>query len=113
MSTPGLEAVEQRAEGVLAEVPRWIWDGASLPVPVADIADSCFGLLLREVADLSTAPGVQPLSEHQSFSGLLLPDTREIWVNADEAERWPSRRRFTIGHELGHFCLHHHGSEAV
>ncbi len=113
MSISGVEGAEQRAEGVLAEVPRWLWDGESLPVPVADIADSCFGLLLREVADLSTVPGVPPLREDQSFSGLLLPEAREIWVNADEAERWPSRRRFTIGHELGHFCLHHHGSAAV
>ncbi len=27
-------------------------------------------------------------------------------MNAAEAERWPARRRFTVGHELGHFCLH-------
>jgi len=27
-------------------------------------------------------------------------------VNAEEARRWPSRRRFTIGHELGHWVMH-------
>ena len=113
ISIPAVEAVEQRAERVLAEVPPWIWDGESLPVPVADIADSCFGLLLREVEDLSAAGGVPALRDGQSFSGLLLPDAREIWVNAGEATRWPTRRRFTIGHELGHFCLHHHHGEAV
>ena len=27
-------------------------------------------------------------------------------MNAAEARDWPSRRRFTISHELGHWCLH-------
>jgi Zn-dependent peptidase ImmA (M78 family) len=58
------------------------------------------------VADLSTAPGVPPMPSGQSLSGLLLPGLGEIWVNAAEARDWPSRRRFTIGHELGHWCLH-------
>ena len=33
----------------------------------------------------------------------------EIWVNAAEARDWPARRRFTISHELGHWCLHREG----
>lgn len=36
-------------------------------------------------------------------SGLLFPNAREVWVNASEA---PVRRRFTVGHELGHWVLH-------
>jgi Zn-dependent peptidase ImmA (M78 family) len=42
----------------------------------------------------------------QTLSGLLLPALGEIWVNAAEGREWPPRRRFTIGHELGHWCLH-------
>ena len=53
--------IEQQAERVLAEVPGWLWNGNSLPVPVDHIADSCFGLHVRDVDDLSAAPGVPAL----------------------------------------------------
>ena len=101
--------IEERAERVLARVPAWIWDGDTLPVPVEHIADSCFGLHVRDVPDLRTAPGVPDLPASQTLSGLLLPAAGEIWVNAAEARDWPPRRRFTIGHELGHWCLHRDG----
>ncbi len=100
--------IEQQAERVLAEVPGWLWNGNSLPVPVDHIADSCFGLHVRDVDDLSAAPGVPALGAAEGLSGLLLPSLGEIWVNAGEAREWPPRRRFTIGHELGHWCLHRH-----
>ena len=103
-------AIEQRAERVLADVPDWIWDGDRLPVPVEHIADSYFGLHVRDVGDLTRAPGVPAgLPEGQGLSGLLLPGLGEIWVNAVEARDWPPRRRFTIGHELGHWTLHRTG----
>ena len=101
--------VEERAERVLASVPDWIWNGDTLPVPVEHIADSCFGLHVRDVDDLSAAPGVPSLGSSQTLSGLLLPGVGEIWVNAAEARYWPARRRFTISHELGHWCLHRAG----
>jgi hypothetical protein len=101
-----MQEVEERAHAVLAAVPDWIWDGSSLPVPVEDIADTCFGLLVREAEDLRAAPGAADLAADQALSGLLLHGRREIWVNAAEAREWPARRRFTIGHELGHWCLH-------
>ncbi|HEX8105596.1 MAG TPA: ImmA/IrrE family metallo-endopeptidase, partial [Solirubrobacteraceae bacterium] len=41
------------------------------------------------------------------------PDRAEIWVNATEAARWPTRRRFTVGHELGHLRLHQHHEATV
>jgi hypothetical protein len=37
----------------------------------------------------------------------------EIWVNAGEARQWPPRRRFTIGHELGHWVMHRDGQQAL
>ena len=101
-----MEGVVRKAEELLAEVPDWIWDGSTLPVPVEDIADSHCGLYVREVEDMSQAPGCPSVSGDQSISGLLLPSTGEIWVNAAEARQWPPRRRFTIGHELGHWVLH-------
>jgi hypothetical protein len=101
-----MHAVEERAAKVLERVPSYLWDGETLPVPVEDIADSVYGLLVREVDDMSAAPGAPDLVRGQSLSGLLLPGPGEIWVNGEEARTWPTRKRFTIGHELGHYELH-------
>src|ERR1035441_8434881 len=103
-----MEDIERLAEEFLDSVPSYVWDGASLPVPIEDIADTHVGLLVRDVEDLGRAPGAPQLSEGQSLSGLLLPALGEIWVNAGEAREWPPRRRFTIAHELGHWTLHRH-----
>ena len=104
--------VEERAERVLAQLPTYVWDQDTLPVPVEDIADTQFGLLVRDVEDMASAPGA-PLVEHHALSGLLLPARGEIWVNAEEARLWPPRRRFTIGHELGHWVMHRDGQQAL
>ena len=101
-----MDPVEERAARILSAVPEWLWDGETLPVPIEDIADSVYGLLIRDVEDMSAAPGAPPLAPGQSLSGLLLGARGEIWVNAEEARTWPTRRRFTIGHELGHWELH-------
>ena len=98
--------IEERAERVLTRVPGYVWDGERLPVPVEDIADTVFGLLIRDVEDMTAAPGAPDLGPDASLSGLLLPDRGELWVNAVEAGQWPGRRRFTISHELGHWCMH-------
>lgn len=108
-----IDRAREEAERTLARVPAWLWDGERLPVPVEDIVDSCFGLHVRDVEDMSAAPGAPELGDGQQLSGLLLPARGEIWVNADEARRWPPRRRFTIGHELGHWVLHRTGQEAL
>jgi hypothetical protein len=107
-----VDLIERHAERVLAKVPGWIWDGRALPVPVETIADSHYGLLIRDVDDLSSAPGA-PHATDAALSGLLLVASREIWVNSEEARQWPGRRRFTIGHELGHWVLHRNGLSSV
>jgi len=98
----------ERAATWLSEIPSYIWDGETLPVPVEEIADSHCALHVREVAPagMLQAPGVPVLEEGATLSGLLLLDPGEIWVNAVEAAQWPGRRRFTVGHELGHWVLH-------
>jgi hypothetical protein len=101
-----MEEIERLAEWFLTGIPAYVWDGETLPVPVEDIADSHAGLLVRDVDDLERAPGAPELESGQTLSGLLLPALGEIWVNAEEARRWPPRRRFTIAHELGHWSLH-------
>jgi hypothetical protein len=101
-----MEEIERLAEEFLLGIPNYLWDGATLPVPIEEIADTYAGLLVRDVEDLRAAPGAPELEQGQSLSGLLLPTVGEIWVNAEEARQWPPRRRFTIAHELGHWCLH-------
>ena len=106
-----MDRIEQRAEQFLAHVPSYVWDGSTLPVPIEDIADTHLGLLVRDVEDLSSAPGAPPLTPAQALSGLLLPARGEIWVNASESRQWPPRRRFTIAHEIAHWQLHRdHGA---
>lgn len=94
-----------RAGEVLERLPDYVWDGETLPVPVEAIADSVYGLLVRDVDadELRCAPGAPAVGD---LSGLLLVGPGEIWVNAAEGVEWPGRRRFTIGHELGHAELH-------
>jgi IrrE N-terminal-like domain len=106
------EELEARATAVLETVPEYVWDGESLPVPVEDIVDSCFGLLVRDIEDMSSAPVPGGIAGDW-ISGLLLPARREIWVNAEDARRWPPRRRFTICHELGHWELHRTGQQTL
>src|SRR6187200_3135898 len=96
-------AAEAAAVDQLAAVPEWLWDGESLPVPVESIADNHYGLLVQEEKELGWLAG---LGINAHVSGLLLPHTREIWVDAEEPRRAPVRRRFTIGHELGYWVLH-------
>jgi hypothetical protein len=109
----GPDEIERRATTVLERVPDYVWDGESVPVPVEDIVDSCFGLLVRDVEDMSTAPVPGGLTADEWISGLLLPTRGEIWVNAEDARRWPPRRRFTICHELGHWELHMTGQQTL
>ncbi|HVX32926.1 MAG TPA: ImmA/IrrE family metallo-endopeptidase [Solirubrobacterales bacterium] len=109
LEPPELEA---RATRVLESVPEFIWDGESLPVPVEDIVDSVYGLLVRDVDDMTKAPVPGGLGGGW-ISGLLLPAHGEIWVNAEDARRWPPRRRFTICHELGHWELHRTGQQTL
>ncbi len=108
-----MEAIEQAAEEFLARIPSYVWDGATLPVPIEEIADTHAGLLVRDVEDLGIAPGAPQLGHGQVLSGLLLPAVGEIWINAGEARQWPGRRRFTIAHELGHWRLHRDSERGV
>lgn len=106
-------AIEARAARVLEGVPDFVWNGEELPIPVEDIVDSIYGLLVRDVEDMSSAPVPGGIATGDWISGLLLPSRGEIWVNAEDSRRWPPRRRFTISHELGHWELHRTGQQTL
>ena len=74
--------------------------GDELPVPVERIAEDLLGLAVSERDDLAV-------------SGMLLPAEREIYVNAEDV---PTRRRFTLAHEVGHWvcqCLEGKGAPVM
>lgn len=81
-----LEKIELKAEQLLNQL-----EVKTIPVPVEDIA---YSLKIK----ISRAPS-------SDFSGLLIRKDGHalIGVNSNEA---PTRQRFTIAHELGHFFLH-------
>ncbi len=106
------EWVEQQAYDLLDSVPEFIWNGESLPVPVDRIVDNVLGLKVRTVEDMSKAPGCADLAPGE-VSGLLLTGLGEIWVDATEAGRWETRRRFTVGHEVGHYLIHQDGRPQI
>jgi hypothetical protein len=96
------ERAEASALRELAVVPSWIWDGASLPVPIESIAEDHYGLFVdprRSLNEFATGADIY-------VSGVLLRGQGRILVDALEGARAPGRRRFTVAHELGHLVLH-------
>ena len=106
--------IERAAEAFLAGIPSYVWDGATLPVPIEEIADTHVGLLVRDVEDLGTAPGAPELGHGQALSG---PAAAGAWARSGSTPRRPgsgrARRRFTIAHELGHWRLHRDAERGV
>lgn len=86
---------DARAERLLADHLA-VFPGAHAPVPVEEIAEDLLGLRVH-------------LRRGLRVSGMLVPDRRAVYLNADEA---PVRRRFTLAHELGHWVVHCAGAAA-
>jgi Zn-dependent peptidase ImmA (M78 family) len=87
---------DERADALRARYHAAFAD-AELPVPVEAIAEDLLGLQVGASEDLAV-------------SGMLLPQERQIWLNAGEGV---PRRRFTLAHELGHWvCQHLEGKTA-
>lgn len=79
-----------RIEGITAAILEE-HDVRSAPVPIESIVSN-YGIALRK----------GPLGD---VSGLLVRDGQDITIGVN-SEQVPTRRRFTIAHEFGHFLLH-------
>lgn len=67
-----------------------------VPLDVAAVAEK-FGIRIEYV------------SLKDDLSGIFYKDEENnCWVLHVNEEHHPNRRRYTIAHELGHFCLHRH-----
>lgn len=89
MNPGGRRESDPRAEALLARFTERFGpvDG---PVPVDAVACDLLGLFVMEHEDIEV-------------SGLLIPDTRYVYLNAREARESQGRRRFTLAHEIGHW----------
>jgi len=68
-----------------------------IPIPIDDIVEK------RLKIDIIPIPNLQRV--HQ-IEGFISSDLREISVDQFIMEKIPNRYRFTLAHEIGHFCLH-------
>ena len=68
----------------------------TFPLDVEGVAEK-LGILVERVA------------LEDDISGILYKDEEDdSWVIQVNGDHHPNRRRYTIAHELGHFCLHRH-----
>ena len=90
--TPGARREsDPRAEHLLARfADRFGPTEVPVPVPVDAVAGDLLGLFVVE-------------SEEIEVSGLLVPASRYVYLNAREARESEGRRRFTLAHEIGHW----------
>jgi Zn-dependent peptidase ImmA (M78 family) len=48
-------------------------------------------------------------ADKEELSGILFKDeSQSSWIMQINEDHHPNRQRYTIAHELGHFCLHRH-----
>lgn len=63
---------------------------------------------VRSVAEKLGIHVMDDSSLREEISGVLEKDERGKWTMRVNASHHPNRKRYTIAHELGHFCLHKH-----
>lgn len=51
---------------------------------------------------------IKYVSMEEDLSGILSKDESDAWTLNVNEEHHPNRQRYTIAHELGHYCLHGH-----
>lgn len=71
--------------------------GATIPVPIEEIVDLQFGV------DIVPVPNLRGLLEIDAF---VTSDLETIFVDAYVYEKFPTRYRFSLAHEIAHAVLH-------
>ncbi|MDE0098432.1 MAG: ImmA/IrrE family metallo-endopeptidase [Truepera sp.] len=103
------ESIEENAELLLAEFIHDRNASLELPIPIEDIIEKHLKLRI-ELDNLHQVLDVPQERLEPDIFGALWVDRREIWVDQSlDPEERPSiegRYRFTLAHEVGHWCLH-------
>lgn len=87
------EDIRARADEFLAEHHP----SGEIPIPIENIIEK------RLRMDIVPMRGLRDLIEAEGFT---TSDLAEIWVDENTYDRWTSRYRFTLAHEVGHVVLH-------
>jgi len=89
------EASRKQADAFLEEHNP----GGVLPLPIEDIIEFRLGINIVPI---------HGLQDRIDTVGFITSDLQEIDVDLEVAERFPSRFRWTLTHEVGHLLLHRH-----
>jgi IrrE N-terminal-like domain len=103
------QEIERSALTLLAAFGK-VRDGKiAPPVPVEDILEKHLKLTL-DFDDLHGKLGISMNDEEPEVLGALWVDSREVFIDQsldpDEHPEREGRYRFTVAHEIGHYCLH-------
>jgi len=77
--------------------------------------DSSIETCPLDVEEVARRFGISIISDssfHEEISGTLEKDENDKWTIRVNANHHPNRRRYTIAHELGHYCLHRHQKDS-
>lgn len=108
--------IEDQVGEIMDSIPGPVWDGHSLPIPVEEIAREIYGLRVCHKNQDEMREVIGDRFTEGTLSGLLLSSAGEIWINEEEAahpEWGVQRKRFTVGHELGHYVMHQNGQTTI
>jgi hypothetical protein len=99
------QQIEEEARSLLKGYYHQQGEPLQIPVPVDDILETHLGLSL-DFDDLKKIVGVPDVL------GALWVDRREVFIDQSldpyECPEMLGRYHFSIGHEIGHWCLHRH-----
>ena len=87
--------IKQAAQDFLEEIDC----NDVIPVPVEMIAE--YKLKLNIVP-------INRLKQDFEIDGFISADFKNLYIDQDSYEKYPTRYNFTIAHEIGHYVLHKH-----
>ena len=96
--------VEERAEAVLAALPGYVWDGdTAARAGRGHRGHAVRAARARRRGHGAARPGRRLVRAPRRCPGCCSPRAARSGSTRTRRKQWPPRRRFTIGHELGHW----------
>ena len=73
-----MDAIEHRAERLLAGLPDYVWAGDAPPIPIDEIADTRCGSTSATAYGANAGAGIPELPDDETISGLLIPTSGDL-----------------------------------